>query len=132
MSRLPTAIAVLIGLGVLSCASVRSVRLEPEFSCAAGEIPGLTVYVADHTGAYLPGVALTLLDSGGHATERLETDRHGYATFSRLPSAGVCGLRGELTGFEVTQARPFPCQPQCHTTVSLRMRVDTRSAVTFT
>jgi hypothetical protein len=132
VSRWPTEVPVLIGLGVVSCATVRSVRVEPDISCAAGEAPGLTVYVADQTGAYLPGVSLKLLDPGGGATERRDTDGHGYATFTRLPSAGICALRGELPGFEATDVRPFPCQPQCHIAVSFRMHVDKRNAVTFT
>jgi hypothetical protein len=126
---LPTAI---IGMSVLSCASVRQVRVDPVASCATGETPGLTVHAVDQTGAYLPGATVTLLDAAGGVAERFDTDGDGNATFTRLPSSGVCGLRGELPGFEVTVAKTFACVPQCHTTVTLRMHVDTRNAVTFT
>jgi carboxypeptidase family protein len=132
MHRLLALSTAVVGVSILSCAGVRQLRVDPVTSCATGEMSRLTVYVVDQTGAYLPGATVTLLDPAGGTAERLDTDRHGVAAFTRLPRTGVCALRGELTGFEVTVARAFPCAPQCHTAVTVRMRVDMRNAVTFT
>jgi hypothetical protein len=121
-----------IGVSILACAGVRQIRVDPVTSCATGETSRLTVHVVDQTGAYLPGAPVTLLDPAGGVAERLDTDRHGVADFTRLPRTGVCALRGELPGFEVTVSEAFACAPQCHTAVTVRMRVDMRNAVTFT
>jgi hypothetical protein len=130
--RVSTGIPALIVMSVASCATSRSVRVDPETSCTPGNTPGLSVHVADPTGEDLPGVAVLLPNSDSSDIDRRQTDRYGLVTFTRLPPSGVCALRGELPGFEATQVQPFPCRPECHTTVRLRMRLDMRNAVTFT
>ena len=132
MNRPLALVAVLMTMSILSCASVRQVRVDPLTSCTSGQVPGLTVHVVDHTGAYLPGATVILLNPAGGVAERIVADRQGLATFARLPATGVCTVRSELPGFEVTVAVRFGCAPQCHTALTLPMRVDMRHAVTFT
>ena len=132
MNRQLTLLAVLIAMSILSCVSVRQVRVNPITSCAGGDMPGLTVNVVDQTGSYLPGATVTLIDPASGGVERIDANRQGVVTFARLPRAGICTVRAELPGFEVTVAKSFACPPQCHTAVTLPMGVDMRNAVTFT
>lgn len=132
MNRLSALAVAAIPVSILSCTSIRHVRVDPVTSCAPGENSGVAVHVVDQTGAYLPGATVTLLDATGNMIERRDADRYGVATFTRLPGSGMCALRGQLPGFEVTVARKFSCVPQCLTVVTLRMHVDMRNAVSFT
>jgi hypothetical protein len=75
---------------------------------------------------------IALIAPTGRVMERIRSDAHGIAVFSRLPPTGLCVIRGELTGFEVTVAKTFPCSLRCNTAISLPMRVDMRNSVTFT
>lgn len=123
--------AVVIALASLSCATVREVRVRPDTLCAGAAAGGLTVRVTDAQGLTLPGAIISLRDSAGDVLERITAGSDSVAIFRQVPRDGMCRIRGELTGFEVTTAGPFPCSPACHTTVSLPMRVDMRNAVTF-
>ena len=123
--------AVVIALAGLSCATVREVRVRPDTLCVGDAAGGLTVQVTDAEGLTLPGATISLRDSSGDVLQRITVGRDSVALFRQVPRDGICRIRGELAGFEVTTARPFSCSPACHTTVSLPMRVDMRNAVTF-
>jgi hypothetical protein len=129
--RVGTRTVVVIALAGLSCATVREVRVRPDTLCAEGAAGSLTVRVTDAQGLTLPGATISLRNSSGDVLERVTVGKDSVALFLHVPQEGVCRIRGELTGFEVTTAGPFPCSPKRQTSVSLPMRVDMRNAVTF-